>query len=106
MDFDPFRIKNVKKETKTELLRWKSQSKPSTPQHIAANVELIQRDDQMRSRLWTCRWSLRLSSGPDDRSTFDGSEEPSYGATNDQQKMMNEKLRAVGFFGDTSKRIR
>ena len=52
MDFDPFRIKNVKKETKTELLRWKSQSKPSTPQHIAANVELIRRDDQMRSRLW------------------------------------------------------
>ena len=32
------------------------------------------------------------------------SEAKRHGATNDQQKMMNEKLRSVGCFGDTSKR--
>lgn len=52
MGFDPSRIQNVRKETKAQLLRWKSDSKPSSPQHIAANVELVRRDDQMRSRLW------------------------------------------------------
>ncbi len=53
MDIDPSRIANVRKETKTELERWKSVSKPSSAHHIAANVELVRRDDQMKSRLWT-----------------------------------------------------
>ena len=52
MGFDPSRIQNVRKETKAQLLRWKSASKPSSPQHIAANVELVRRDDLMKSRLW------------------------------------------------------
>ena len=52
MDIDPSRIENVKKETTSELLRWKSECKPSSPHHIAANVELVRRDDQMKSRLW------------------------------------------------------
>jgi len=50
--FDPTRIQNVRKETKTELIRWKSVCKPSSPHHIAANVELVRRDDQMKSRMW------------------------------------------------------
>ena len=53
MDIDPSRIQNIRKEAKSELLRWKSQYKPSSPLHIAANVELVRRDDQMKSRLWT-----------------------------------------------------
>ena len=53
MGIDPSRIDNVKKETKGELLRWKTQCKPSSPHHIAANVELVRRDDQMKSRLYT-----------------------------------------------------
>ena len=52
MGIDPSRIENIRKETKSELLRWKSECKPSSPQHIAANVELVRRDDQMKSRLW------------------------------------------------------
>ena len=52
MGFDPSRIENVKKETKAELLRWKAQWKPSTPQHIAANVELVRRDDQVKCWFW------------------------------------------------------
>ena len=52
MDIDPSRIKNIRKETKSELLRWKSECKPSSPQHVAANVELVRRDDQLKSRLW------------------------------------------------------
>ena len=43
----------VRKGTKAELIRWKSACKPSSPQHIAANVELVRRDDQLKSRLWT-----------------------------------------------------
>ncbi len=43
--FDPSGIEDVRKETKTKLLRWKLQWKPSSPQHIAANVELVRRDD-------------------------------------------------------------
>ena len=42
----------VRKGTKAELIRWKSACKPSSPQHIAANVELVRRDDQLKSRLW------------------------------------------------------
>ena len=53
MDLDPSRIEHVRKEAKSELLRWKSECKPSSPHHIAANVELVRRDDQMKSRLWT-----------------------------------------------------
>ena len=49
MDIDPSRIENVKKETTSELLRWKSECKPSSPHHIAANVELVRRDDQLKS---------------------------------------------------------
>ena len=52
MDFDLFRLDNLRKATKAELLSWKSQCKPSSPQHIAANVELVRRDDQVKSRLW------------------------------------------------------
>jgi hypothetical protein len=52
MAIDPCRIENIRKETKSVLLRWKSECKPSSPQHIAANVELVRRDDQMKSRLW------------------------------------------------------
>lgn len=51
-NIDPSRIENVKKEAKAELHRWKSVCKPSSPQHIAANVELVRRDDQLKSRLW------------------------------------------------------
>ena len=61
MNFDPSRIDNVKKETKAELLRWKSACKPSSPHHIAANVELVRRDDQMRVRLWTAVTILAVS---------------------------------------------
>ncbi len=53
MDFDYFRSDNLRRETKAELLSWKAQWKPSSPQHIAANVELVRRDDMMKSRLWT-----------------------------------------------------
>ena len=52
MDIDPSRIQNIRKEAKSELLRWKSECKPSSPQHVAANVELVRRDHQMKSRLW------------------------------------------------------
>ena len=52
MEIDPSRIENVRKETKAELIRWKSACKPSSPQHIAANVELVRRDDQMKSWFW------------------------------------------------------
>ena len=34
MDIDPSRIQNIGKEAKSELLRWKSQCKPSSPHHI------------------------------------------------------------------------
>ena len=69
MVFDPSRIQNVRKETKEQLLRWKSDSKPSSPQHIAANVELVRRDDQVKAWFWAavtiggCRCSLLLSFG-------------------------------------------
>ena len=52
MDFDLFRLDNLRKETKAELLSWKAQWKPSSPQHIAANVELVRRDDQVKSLFW------------------------------------------------------
>ena len=52
MGIDPSRIENVRKETKSELLRWKSECKPSSPQHIAANVELVRRDDEVKSWSW------------------------------------------------------
>jgi hypothetical protein len=61
MDIDPSRIENVRKETTSELLRWKSQYKPSSPLHIAANVELVRRDDQMKSRLWTAVTIVAMS---------------------------------------------
>lgn len=51
-NIDPSRIQNVRKETKAELIRWKCACKPSSPHHIAANVELVRRDDQLKSRLW------------------------------------------------------
>jgi len=51
--FDPSRIENVRNETKAELLSWKAHWKPSsTPQHIAANVELVRRDDEVKSWFW------------------------------------------------------
>ena len=53
MDIDPSRIAHVRKETKAELERWKSACKPSSPYHIAANVELVRRDDQVKSWFWT-----------------------------------------------------
>ena len=53
MNIDPSRIENVRKETTSELLRWKSECKPSSPHHIAANVELVRRDDQVKSWFWT-----------------------------------------------------
>jgi hypothetical protein len=53
MGIDPSRIENIRKETKSELLRWKSACKPSSSQHIAANVELVRRDDQVKSWFWT-----------------------------------------------------
>ena len=52
MDIDPSRIQNIRKETKSELLRWKSECKPSSPHHIAANVELVRRDDEVKSWFW------------------------------------------------------
>ena len=52
MNIDPSRIENIRQETKSELLRWKSEYKPSSLHHIAANVELVRRDDQVKSRLW------------------------------------------------------
>ncbi len=52
MDIEPSRIEHVRKEAKSELLRWKSECEPSSPQHIAANVELVRRDDQMKSWFW------------------------------------------------------
>jgi hypothetical protein len=52
MGIDPSRIENIRKETKSELLRWKSACKPSSSQHIAANVELVRRDDQVKSWFW------------------------------------------------------
>ena len=53
MEIDPSRIANVRKETKAELIRWKSACKPSSLPHIAANVELVRRDDQVKSWFWT-----------------------------------------------------
>jgi hypothetical protein len=53
MDIDPSRIEHVRKETKAELERWKSVCKASSPEYIAANVELVRRDDLMKSRLRT-----------------------------------------------------
>ena len=53
MDIDPSRIAHVRKETKAELECWKSVSKPSSAHHIAANVELVRRDDKMKSWFWT-----------------------------------------------------
>jgi len=52
MDIDPSRIQNIRKEAKSELLRWKSECKPSSPQHVAANVELVRRDDEVKSWFW------------------------------------------------------
>jgi hypothetical protein len=33
MGFDPSRLENVRNETKEELLNWKAQYKPGSPQH-------------------------------------------------------------------------
>ena len=47
MGLDPSRPENAGNETKEELLKWKAQYKPGSPQHIAATVELGRRSDRM-----------------------------------------------------------
>ena len=45
MVFIPLRIDNARYETSAELLSWQARSKPGSPQHIAATVELGRRAD-------------------------------------------------------------
>ena len=53
MGFDPSRLENVRNETKDDLLNWKAQYKPGSPQHIAATVKLGRRSDRMNLvKLW------------------------------------------------------
>lgn len=47
MGCDPSRLEKIGNETKEELLKWKAQYKPGSPQHIAATVELGRRNDRM-----------------------------------------------------------
>jgi hypothetical protein len=53
MGFDLSRLENARNETKDELLNWKAQYRPGSPEHIAATVELGRRSDQMNLvKLW------------------------------------------------------
>ena len=53
MVVNPLRIDNARYETSAELLSWQAHSKPGSPQHIAATVELGRRTDRTnRMRYW------------------------------------------------------